>query len=72
MTTKELNWDEEELGQAILPQQVPDDDPAGPSHGAVPVQSPTVTEHARLQGMSHGVEAYNEAIGSPLETEWND
>ena len=31
-----------------------------------PPQEETCTEWAMLQGMSHGVEAYNEAIGSPL------
>lgn len=34
-----------------------------------PAQRETCTEHAMLQGMSHGVDAYNEAIGSPLETD---
>ena len=34
-----------------------------------PAQEETCTEWAMLQGMSHGVDAYNEAIGSPLETD---
>ena len=34
-----------------------------------PPQEETCTEWATLQGMSHGVEAYNEAIGSPLDTD---
>ena len=65
MTTPKLTWSEDEIRDPwnILEPgyQAPPTIPSRWPPGIEGKRGPTITEHANLQGMAHGIEAFNEA-----------